>query len=97
MRRFSESAQRTSEIAGEVSRVVVLDYDQVASRFYEDQIMRLRKELQKYREQFRSSAHATGIGTDLVFTTESGARVPAELRRKMSTFVEEAESCPEEL
>jgi hypothetical protein len=99
LRRFSESAQRTSEIASQVSqRPIILDYNRVASRFYEDQIMQLRTELEKYRGQLNVALPQTEIGsTNFVFSALPGSAVPHEYRRKMNNFVEEADSLPEQL
>jgi hypothetical protein len=98
IRRFSDSAQATSDIAGEVGRHrVVLDYDRVAARFYEDLIMRLRKELQRYRAQAQFAFHFESTGGGAVLVPGEPATVSRDFRNKMNRFVEEAESTPEEL
>jgi hypothetical protein len=98
MHRFSEFAQATTDVGEEVSKApVVLDYNRVAARFYEDQIVSLRRELEKYREQVRTWGAQAVFEEGPVFTaTESFAMSPA-LRARMHTLAEEAESTPEEL
>ena len=97
MRRFSESAQNTSDIGDEISRRhVVLDYSRVAARFYEDQIVRLRGEVEKYRAQVRGPV-AQLSNLDLTFTATEGVLLSSEFRAKMGTPSEEADYTPEEL
>lgn len=98
MHRFSEFAQATSDMGEEVSRApVILDYNRVAARFYEDQIVSLRRELEKYREQVRTWGSQAPFEAGPMFTaTESFAMSPG-LRARMQTPAEEAESTPEEL
>lgn len=96
--RFSESAQATSDIGDEVARQsVALDYNRVAARFYEDLIMGLRKELQKYRAQAQFAFRSESTGGDVLFSPGEPCIVSHEFRRKMNRFVEEAEQTPEEL
>jgi hypothetical protein len=96
--RFSESAQATSDMGNEVARQsVVLDYNRVAARFYEDLIVSLRKEVQKYRTQAQFAFRSESTGGDVVFSPGEPCIVSHEFRRKMNRFVEEAEQTPEEL
>ena len=98
IRRFSDSAQTTSDIAGEVGRQrVLLDYDRVAARFYEDLIMRLRKELQKYRAQAQFAFHFESTGGEAILSPGEPGFMSHDFRNKMNRFVEEAEHTPEEL
>lgn len=98
IRRFSESAQATSEIGDEVARhAVMLDYNRVAARFYEDLIMRLRNELQRYRAQAQFAFHFESTAGDLVFSPGEPTIVSHEFRSKMNRFVEDADHTPEEL
>ncbi len=98
MRRFSDMAQATSEMADEVSRIpVVLDYNRVAARFYEDQIVRLRREVEKYRVLVQSSGFLRAIGVDLIFSDTACVALTPEFRRKMGSPADDEEFIPEEL
>lgn len=98
MHRFSEFAQATSDMGDEVSKApMVLDYNRVAARFYEEQILGLRRELDKYRAQVRTWGSQGVFDVGLVFTPSESVAISPALRARMSTPAEEAESTPEEL
>jgi hypothetical protein len=98
IRRFSEFAQATSDVADEVSKApAVFDYNRVAARFYEERILGLSRELDKYRAQVRTwGSHGT-FDAGLLFTPSESAAISPALRARMNTPAEEAESIPEEL
>lgn len=99
MQKLMHSAQVTSDLGEEVSRrSIVLDYNRVAARFYEDQILRLKREVEKYQAQVRESTNLhLVVDADLIFSpTETGA-ISNEFRARMNTPAEDATSTPEEL
>jgi hypothetical protein len=96
--RFSESAQITSNIGDEVSRKpLVLEYDRVAAQFYEDTILRLRKELLKYRAQAQFAFRFESSGDDLSFSADEPSAITREFRKKITRVTEDADHIPEEL
>lgn len=98
LHRFSEFSQATSDIGDEVSKSpVVLDYNRVAARFYEDQIIGLRRELEKYRAQVRTFGFERATNAGLIFAGAQPVAVTSAFKAKMRTPVEDAESAPEEL
>jgi hypothetical protein len=98
LHRFSEFSQATSDVGDEVSKgPIVLDYNRVAARFYEDQIIGLRRELEKYRAQVRTSGLERATTAGLISAGAQPVAVTGAFKAKMRTPVLDAESTPEEL